>query len=146
MLMPTPGGLRTAARYVESDVFNICNRIKEIDSRLQLVLQENHAQPWVVMEHCADGETRFVKRYEELTPQVLDDLRHMLTVPFEQRVAALQKKADEANDVAKKLRETEAWHEFMWDFKTTMYECGLTHDHAYKSFTNTGKRRKRGGA
>lgn len=149
MITTMPGGLRYKGkfcRYVESDVFNVVTRMREIDPRLHVVLQEGHKLPWVVMEDCADGETRFVKRYEELTPAILDDLRYMLAVPFEKRIEIMQREADAANDAAKRHRESDAWQEFAWDFGKTLYECGFTHDHAYVSRPNDGKRRKRGGA
>ena len=149
MITPMPGGLRFKGkycRYVESDVYNVVNRIKEIDPRLYVVLHEGDPKPWVVMEECADGETRFVKRYDELTPAILDDLRYMLAVPFEKRIEMLQREADAANDAAKRHRESDEWQQFMWDFRKTAYECGLVHDRNYISRPNKGDRRKRGGA
>lgn len=148
-IVPTPHGLRINgkyAKYVESDIFNVCNRIKEIDRSLSILLQEGHERPWVVVELCADGEERLVKRYEELTPAILSDLRRMLAVPFQQRIDEMQKEADLANDVARQQRESGKWEQFVDDFQKTLYECGFTHDRPYTSRRNIGNRRKRGGA
>ncbi len=149
MLTPTPGGLHIKGkwcRYVESDVYSVVNRMKEIDPNLYVVLHEDHDYPWVVMEHCRDGEVRFVKRYKELTPAILDDLRRMIAVPFQQRIEEMQREADDANDAKKRYMESDAWQEFVWDFKKTLYECAFTHDRPYTSRPNKGNRRKRGGA
>lgn len=145
MLMPTPFGLRTPARFVEHDVYNVCQRIKEIDSRLQVVLQEGHKMPWVVMENCADGNCRMVKRYEELSPAILDDLRRMLAIPFEKRIEEMQKAADRENDAARKHRESDQWQEFVWDFQRTLHQSNLSDPKYYKSLPFDGMRRKRGG-
>lgn len=148
MITPMPGGLRYKGKYcrfVESDVYNVVNRIKEIDPRLYVVLHEGEKRPWVVMEQCADGEVRFVTRYEELSPKILDDLRHMLAVPFQARIDAMQKKLDEENDAAKKHRESDAWQQFTWDFNRTLHEANMVDSKYYKSLPFDGKRRKRGG-
>lgn len=148
-IVPTPMGLQLNGQYcrfVESDVYNVVNRMKEIDPNLYVILHEGHDMPWVVMEKCADGEVRMVKRYEELTPTILDDLRRMLAVPFQKRIDEMQREADAMNDAAKRHRESDDYQEFLWDFKKTLYECGFTHDRNYTSRPNDGKRRKRGGA
>lgn len=101
MLIPRPANLTVhgdkALAPVDGDVFNICNRIKEIDSRLRIVLHEGHQKPWVVLEMCADGEERFVSRYEELDSRILTDLQRMLAVPFMERVEKLSREIDAKN-------------------------------------------------
>jgi hypothetical protein len=149
MITPTPGGLYfngQHCRYVEGDVYNVVARMKQIDPNLYVVLHEGHTYPWVVMEHCRDGEVRMVKRYAELSPAILDDLRYMLAVPFQERIDIMQREADAHNDAAKRHRESDAWQHFLWDFKTTAFECGLSTDRRYVSRPNKGDRRKRGGA
>jgi hypothetical protein len=148
LLTPTPNGIKLKGKwckFVEHDVYDVVKRMRELDPNLHVVLHEGDPKPWCVMESCADGETRFVKRYDELTPAILDDLRRMLHVPFQARIDALQKDADEANDVAKQKRESAAWEEFVWDFRTTLRECGFTPGANYTSRRVTGDRRKRGG-
>lgn len=148
-IVPAPHGLMIKgkpAKYVESDVFNVCNRIKEVDRNLSVALQEGHDLPWIVVEMCTDGEERLVKRYAELTPAILDDLRRMIAIPFQQRIDEMQREADLANDVARAQRESGDWERFVDDFQKTLYECGFHHDRTYTSRRNVGDRRKRGGA
>lgn len=99
LMMPVPENLRAGrVRMVDNDLYNICDRVKEIDKNLYLVYHENHKEPWVVMEHCADGTERFVSRYEELGAHILDNLRYMLAVPFEKRLAETQARIDRENE------------------------------------------------
>lgn len=90
---------------VESDVYNICTRIKEIDPNLSVVLHEGHPQPWVVMERGPDGEDRFVSRYENLDARILEKLRYMLAVPFEKRLEVLTREVEEANKAHGRMNE-----------------------------------------
>jgi len=94
-----------AMTQVESDVYNICTRVREIDPSLSVVLQEGHPKPWVVMELGIDGEERFVARYEELDARILENLRYMLAVPFEKRLDVLQRQADKENAERGRLTE-----------------------------------------
>jgi hypothetical protein len=107
LITPTPSNIRIAhtkkqQAMVDSDLYNIAERVKEIDPRLIIIFHDREEYPFVVMEQCADGETRYVKRYQELDSRILDDLRHMLSVPFMDRVRV----ADELE--AKRRRELEA--------------------------------------
>lgn len=109
---------------VTSDVFNICERIKEIDKNLIVRLRDNHEKPWVVMELGADGEERYVAAYEELDQRILEDLRYMLAVPFEQRLAAEAKKADEHNARLGHMSD-EKMDRLAWDFQKAMVESNM---------------------
>src|ERR1035437_3442647 len=73
-------------RVVENDMYSICERLRELDKNLFVVLHPDHELPFVVMEMCGDGEARMVKRYAELHPGILDDLRYMLAVPLQTRL------------------------------------------------------------
>ena len=102
LLTPRPDNL-TVPRHrqyanVEADLYSICTRIKELDPNLRVVLHEQHPQPWVVLEMGADGEERFVARYAELDARVLENLRYMLAVPFEQRLAKVEREVEHSND------------------------------------------------
>lgn len=90
-------GDRQAVSIVDSDLFNIADRIKEIDPNLVIVFHENHPEPFTVMENCADGVTRFVKRYKTLDQRVLEDLRYMLSVPFDERLKIVERQIDRDN-------------------------------------------------
>lgn len=83
---------------IESDLWNIAERIKEIDPNLVVVFHEGHSEPFTVMEQCRDGVTRFVARYKELDQRILEDLRFMQSIPFSERIQAVERKIDAAND------------------------------------------------
>ena len=97
LLMPLPANMKARVQTVTSDVYNICNRIREISPDLILVHHEGHERPWVVMEKCADGAERFVSRYKVADGRILDDLRYMLAVPYERRLAEAEKKVEREN-------------------------------------------------
>lgn len=142
---PIPANLRiragTKMTIVESDVYNVCRRIKEIDPSLYVVLQEGHDKPWVVMEMCHDGECRMVSRYAELDSRIIDDLRRMLAIPFDKRIETLQKQLDAENEAASK--NPEQWERFIWDIGRTLQTCNFLDTKFYTSFRNVG--RKKGG-
>lgn len=91
-------GDRTAVSIVDGDLYNIAQRIKEIDPNLMIVFHDGHPEPFTIMENCADGVTRFVKRYAELDQRILDDLRYMLRVPFDERLKIADRQIQRAND------------------------------------------------
>jgi hypothetical protein len=49
------------------------------------------------MEQCEDGVIRFVARYAELDQRILDDLRYMLSVPFDERLKKVEREIDTKN-------------------------------------------------
>ena len=141
LLTPAPAHLKIAGvkqhqvKMVESDVFNICQRIKDIDRSLYIVLHEDHERPWVVMEDCADGDQRMVSRYERLDASILDDLRYMLSVPFEKRFAELTKRIDKENEDAEKFdAESEWFEEFAWNFQRALVDANMVDPIWHRSY------------
>ena len=103
-------GNRQKVKMVDSDLYRITERIAEIDPNLYVVFHEDHPQPFTVMEDCKDGVCRFVARYAELDQRILEDLRYMLSVPFDDRMKIAQKKIDKANaDLEKPDEEVLDW-------------------------------------
>jgi hypothetical protein len=90
-------GDRRGVMVVDSDLYKIADRIKEIDPNLYIVFHEKHPQPFTIMENCKDGVSRFVARYEELDQRILDDLRYMLSVPFDERLKRVEREIDAKN-------------------------------------------------
>lgn len=126
---------------VESDVYDICNRIKEIDPNLSVALHEGHAQPWVVMERGPDGEDRFVSRYAELDSRILDNLRYMLAVPFEKRVEVLQKQVEENNAKIGHMNE-EQMDRFAHQFRDALVKSNMADPVWSRSYRNVKKKGK----
>lgn len=70
-----------------SDVFNICQRVAELDPNLRVLYNESDPEkPWVVTEMSTDREERFVARYQALDARIIEDLQYMLRVPFLDRL------------------------------------------------------------
>lgn len=79
-------------RFVENDVFDICNRIKAIDPNLYVIeLIEGDKAKFAIMERCADGVERLIYRVDELDGRVVERLRYLAAVPLQERLAALEK-------------------------------------------------------
>lgn len=113
-------------QLVESDVFNICNRIKEIDPRLVVRLRDGHAKPWVVLEITDDGIERWVAAYEELNASILDDLRYMAAVPLEDRVARVEREIEASNKELEKGMSDETFEKFAWDFNKALRQSNMS--------------------
>ena len=108
LLMPSlPLNMKVKGhRLVTSDVFGVAERIRERWPNLMVTHQEHRVErgdPWVVSEHCADGEVRLVATYERLDASVIADLQYMLSVPLKERWA----RAESENEVRRRLREHE---------------------------------------
>ena len=80
------------AAYVDGDVFNICERVKEISPDLYIVLLEKDDKfAYAVMEHCVDGVERLVFKVKELDNRVCEKLRRLMSIPLNERVAEIEK-------------------------------------------------------
>lgn len=83
-----------------SDVFNICERIKEIDPNLYIyaldppVLLGDRVLNYSICEICRDGVERLVMRVNALDARIIEHLEYLLRVPFEQRFAEAERRAD----------------------------------------------------
>lgn len=77
---------------VDSDLYEICERIKEIsrDLYILLTIYPDGGQTYVIMEKCKDGVDRLCYRVKELDGRVLDKLRWMLHMPLDERLAKLE--------------------------------------------------------
>lgn len=74
-------------RYVDSDMFDICKRIKEIDERLFIIdLEEGDSHSYAIMETATDGTEMLVTRVKELDERVLEKLRYYAAVPLDHRI------------------------------------------------------------
>lgn len=134
-----PHGARRP-QLVEHDVFNIAHRIKEIDSRLFLMLFEGAKKPWVIYEDTETGP-QVVSRYEELTPAILGDLRRMAAIPFMDRFKALSDQIDRENDENEKM-DPEKMEKFAWGFRKALLEANMIYAPNHSSVRFLPNRRK----
>lgn len=84
----------TAVTEVESDLYNICDRVKGISPRLSIILADSGEKyAFIVMEHCADGVERLVFKVRELDGRVVKRLEQLMAMPLAARYEELEKQA-----------------------------------------------------
>jgi hypothetical protein len=77
---------------VDSDMYGICERIKEISPRLFIVVaHDNDKHKFIIVEHCEDGVDRMVYGVAELDARVLKRLQYIMSIPLQERLAQLEK-------------------------------------------------------
>ena len=76
---------------VEGDLYNICERIKEISPSLQINGFINPEYPYVIIERCIDGIDRVVMKAKVLDGRVLDHLRRLMSQPLSERLAEIER-------------------------------------------------------
>ena len=119
-------GDRHTSAVVGSDLYGIAERVRELDPNLMIVFHEDREEPFTVMENCKDGVVRFVARYKELDSRIIDDLRYMLNVPFEERLKKVEREIDKANaDLEKPDDEVLDW--LASEMRRDMKKYGIVH-------------------
>ena len=82
-------GVDVRATIVDGDLYDICERIKEVDPRLFIVVLDTKSDEdysFAIMEHCDDGWDRLVWRVKELDQRVLTKAERLRAIPFEHRL------------------------------------------------------------
>lgn len=95
LILDVPTNLRlppgTKARHVDSDMWNICERLREYDPRMSIIMLEYAAGVrWAIMERGPDGVDRMVCRVKELDARVIDECRRMAAIPADERLKVLE--------------------------------------------------------
>lgn len=90
-----PSNLRLAdnvrAIPIDSDLYDICERVKQISPKLRIVqLDNNKTAVWMVLELCEDNVERKVLKTDALDGRVLKRLEYIMGVPFEHRYKMLE--------------------------------------------------------
>lgn len=92
-------------RYVDSDMYDICQRIKELDDRLFIIdLEEGSSHAYAIMETATDGTEMLVCRVKELDERLLQKLRYYAAVPLDHRIRLFD--AEEKRDREKWLEDS----------------------------------------
>lgn len=92
------------ARYIDSDLYDICRRLKELHPAVYVVeLTEGDMIAWSVMEDCPDGVQRLIfkcgygQKIDALDGRVITHLQKIMHVPFAHRYEAACKEIDAAD-------------------------------------------------
>lgn len=85
-----PPGSR--AIHLESDVYGVCEQLREIDPSLYVVVRvtERNEAEFIVMEDCRDGVHRLVFKTDALDGRVLTKLRRLMAKPLDERLRELE--------------------------------------------------------
>jgi hypothetical protein len=80
------------ATFIDADMYDICERVKEISPRLAIVLLEHDSKyAYAIIENCVDGVERLVFKVQQLDGRVIDKLRKIMALPLEHRIIELEK-------------------------------------------------------
>lgn len=98
------------ASLVESDVYNICERIREVDPSLFLVLlEQDDKAAYAVMETCRDGTDRLVCKVQELDARIVEKVERLKSIPFEVRFKAIEEQIDREEAEQRELEKEELY-------------------------------------
>lgn len=112
--------------FVESDVFDICHRILEIDPDLVIVPNdETHAHRFSIHHLDKAGNEYLVMTADVLDARILTDLQYLLHVPFEKRYAEAER-LEKENERKRDEAERERLYEKMgYQFYRQLDRCGF---------------------
>lgn len=113
-VVPTNLHLRPSVkrRYVDGDLYGICNRMKQIDPNLYAVeLEDGQDHAYAIMEHCIDGTDRLIFKVAELDARVLAKLEYLMARPLADRLDLIERdehkyEADQKEEELERLYET----------------------------------------
>ncbi len=135
----TPANLVMGGRYetfsVTSDVYNICERLAELNPRLWIHgLRDTKTDEvaFCIMERTPEGD-KLVFKVKELDARVVEEVRYLLHIPFEVRFKAAEAllakkeeeyKEDELNKLYEDMGEQfryQLWHDGFFEHRDKSY-------------------------
>lgn len=129
LALPRPDNLRGSwGTLVDTDVYGISERVKEIDPNLYIYRTEQPGGAvYSIGEMCVDGVERLVFRtHQQLDARVIEKLQYLLHVPFEQRYAAAER-AEAQLEAERKERELDQLYEDVGGpMRSMLYRCGFS--------------------
>lgn len=119
------------ARVLTSDLYDICNRVAELDPSLYIIeLDHDDPRPYryIVMERCRDGVDRMALRVREgeLDARVLGKLRYQLAVPLDQRAAEIERDLEKWEQDYREEESDRLYEKIGHDFRKQLHDCGFT--------------------
>lgn len=80
------------ATLVDGDVYAICERVREVDPALKVILLEGGGKyTYAIVETAKNGEEMLVFRVKELDARVIEKLQRMMSLPLSERLKQLEK-------------------------------------------------------
>lgn len=134
------------AHVVDSDVYNICDRVKEISPRLHIVVADPprpDGKNFIVMEESKPGDWMCVARYEALDDRVIKHLQELRAVPLQDRLAKLEKEEAEWEKKSQEDAADELYERMGGPMWTQLEKDGFVDSrgvsYAKKGVTHSGK-------
>lgn len=96
---------------VEGDVYRICDRLKEVSPRLNVILAD-HKGTWayIIMERCEDGVERKIFMTHELSEATVVRARAAMATDLKTRLVVMEKEQRE-HEAAQRDEELERMYE-----------------------------------
>lgn len=125
-------------RVVDSDMYNICDRLREIHPDMYIVAATRDGEIiFNIMDAAPDGSVQRIFRCKELDARVLEKVRYIMSVPFEERYALACREIDE-HDAAQKEEQLEDLYERLGRPMWTQLEHDGFIDGRNKSYSKRG--------
>lgn len=113
-------------RFVDSDLYDICNRIQEVHPSLYInELSKGDLAVWAIMENCEDGVQRLVYKTDCLDARVLTKVQRMLKIPLEQRFAEAEREEAKLKAEAKERELDELYERVGAPMQRDLVNCGF---------------------
>ena len=117
---------------VDSDMYNICERIREVSDRLKIIFQkQGDLWQYVIMEHCEDGIERLVMKVgpqheiKELDGRVIQKLQRMQRLDFKTRIRQWELKVERERKAREAEEEERRYDEIGAPMLHLLYKTGF---------------------
>lgn len=132
LALPKPQNMRGRYnRHVDGDVYNIAERIAEIDPSLYIdpieppITLGDQTWNFAITEKCADGVERLVFRTECLDARILEHVQYLLHVPFEKRFDEAERREAKLQAEAKENELNELYERIGGPMRVDLERCGF---------------------
>lgn len=121
-----PYELRGQDVKVDGDVYNMCERVKQIDERLRVLPMLNDEKyPFAISMICEDGVERLVFRMQELDARSERRLQYLASIPLTQRLDEFEAETAK-READRKEEELERMYEEMGQqMWKSLEDCGF---------------------
>lgn len=154
LMLPRPDNIRGRfGTRVDSDVYHIADRLKELDPNLVIyaldepIMQFGRTYNFSIVELCRDGTERLVMRVAELDARIIERCERMLRVPFAKRFEAAEKENEKWEAEQRDNQLNELYEKMGGDMRIQLERCGFTDSWGpkYAPMNRTARRHRRYG-
>jgi hypothetical protein len=139
----TPANLVMGGRYetfaVTSDLYNICERLAELNGRLWIHgIRDTQTDEvsYCIMERTPEGD-KLVFKTRELDARIIEEVRYLLHVPFEVRFKAAEELLAKKEAEHKENELNKLYEDFGEQFRYQLWHDGF-YEHRDKSYPKRG--------